>query len=400
MVGKIKKRRVFVFLGSRANYSSLKSVMKYINDSEKFELFLVVGASAILDKYGEVINLVEKDGFHVNEKLYMIIEGETPETMAKSTGLGLIELSGILMKYKPDFTLLVGDRFEMLSAAIASAYNNIPIVHTMGGEVSGSIDESIRHAITKLAHIHFPANELARKRILQMGENEDFVFNFGCPRIDTVKEILNNPFQIEEMNKYIRLIGVGDVFNIDNKFLLLSQHPVTTEYGEGKNQISETLKAVREISIERNVPVLVLWPNSDAGSDDVSSGIRIFREKYDEKNFHYFKNIPLESYIWLMEKTLCLVGNSSSGIREGAFIGTPVVNIGTRQNDRARGKNVLDTDYKYKEIKNAIETQIKHGKYISENIYGDGNAGKQIVEVLEDIDVKIQKKFVNRNFIK
>ena len=388
-----------VFLGSRANYSSLKSVMKYINDSEKIELFLVVGASAILDKYGEVINLVEKDGFHVNEKLYMIIEGETPETMAKSTGLGLIELSGILMKYRLDFTLLVGDRFEMLSAAIASAYNNIPIVHTMGGEVSGSIDESIRHAITKLAHVHFPANELARERILQMGENEDFVFNFGCPRIDIVKEILNNPFQIEEMNKYISLIGVGDVFNIDNKFLLLSQHPVTTEYGEGKNQISETLKAVREISIERDVPVLVLWPNSDAGSDDVASGIRIFREKYDDRNFHFFKNIPLESYVWLMEKTLCLVGNSSSGIREGAFIGTPVVNIGTRQDDRARGKNVIDTDYKYKEIKNAIETQIKHGKYISEHLYGDGKAGKQIVEVLEDIDVKIQKKFVKRNFI-
>ncbi|MBA7573924.1 UDP-N,N'-diacetylbacillosamine 2-epimerase (hydrolyzing) [subsurface metagenome] len=388
-----------VFLGSRANYSSLKSVMKYINDSEKIELFLVVGASAILDKYGEVINLVEKDGFQVNEKLYMIIEGETPETMAKSTGLGLIELSGILMKYRPDFTLLVGDRFEMLSAAIASAYNNIPIVHTMGGEVSGSIDESIRHAITKLAHVHFPANELARERILQMGENEDCVFNFGCPRIDTVKEILNNPFQIEEMNKYISLIGVGDVFKIDNKFLLLSQHPVTTEYGEGKNQISETLKAVREISIERDVPVLVLWPNSDAGSDDVASGIRIFREKYNDRNFHFFKNIPLESYIWLMEKTLCLVGNSSSGIREGAFIGTPVVNIGTRQDDRARGKNVIDTDYKYKEIKNAIETQIKHGKYISEHIYGEGNAGKQIVDVLEDIDVKIQKKFVKRNFI-
>ena len=396
----MNKRKVLVFLGSRANYSSLKSVMKYINDSEKIELFLVVGASAILDKYGEVINLVEKDGFQVNEKLYMIIEGETPETMAKSTGLGLIELSGILMKYRPDFTLLVGDRFEMLSAAIASAYNNIPIVHTMGGEVSGSIDESIRHAITKLAHVHFPANELARERILQMGENEDFVFNFGCPRIDTVKEILNNPFQIEEMNKFIKLVGVGDVFNIDNKFLLLSQHPVTTEYGEGKNQISETLKAVREISIERDVPVLVLWPNSDAGSDDVASGIRMFREKYNDRNFHFFKNIPLESYVWLMEKTLCLVGNSSSGIREGAFIGTPVVNIGTRQNDRARGKNVIDTDYKYKEIKDAIETQIKHGKYASEHIYGNGNAGKQIVEILEDIDVKIQKKFVKRNFIK
>lgn len=373
--------------------------MENIVKSENLELILVVGASAILDKYGEVINLVERNGFHVNEKLYMIIEGETPETMGKSTGLGLIELSGILMKYKPDFTLLVGDRFEMLSAAIASAYNNIPIVHTMGGEVSGSIDESIRHAITKLAHIHFPANELAKERIIQMGENEKYIFNFGCPRIDIVKEILERPIQHEVINKYIKLEGVGDIFDIDNKFILLSQHPVTTEYGYGKQQISETLKAVREISLEKNIPVIVLWPNSDAGSDDVAGGIRIFRERYNDKNFHFFKNIPLESYIWLMDKTLCLIGNSSSGIREGAYIGTPVVNIGTRQNDRARGKNVIDVDYKYKDIKLAIEKQIEHGKYESEHIYGDGRAGKKIVNVLEKIDVEIQKKFITRKII-
>jgi UDP-hydrolysing UDP-N-acetyl-D-glucosamine 2-epimerase len=399
-LGKIRKKKILVFLGSRANYSSLKSVMKYITKSDKLELILVVGASAILDKYGEVINLVELDGFKVNEKLYMIIEGETPETMAKSTGLGLIELSGILMKYQPDFTLLVGDRFEMLSAAIASAYNNIPIVHTMGGEVSGSIDESIRHAITKLAHVHFPANNLAKERILQMGEDENYVFNFGCPRIDTVKEILDKPFHKEDVNKYIKFVGVGDIFDIDNSFLILSQHPVTTEYGQGKQQISETLKAIREISLEKSMPIIVLWPNSDAGSDDVASGIRIFRERFNDKNFHFFKNIPLESYIWLMNRTSCLIGNSSSGIREGAFLGTPVVNIGTRQNDRARGKNVIDTDYNYSNIKKAVEFQIDHGKYKLDTLYGDGSAGKSIAEVLEKIEVRIQKRFITRKLIK
>ncbi|MHA1438603.1 MAG: UDP-N-acetylglucosamine 2-epimerase [Promethearchaeota archaeon] len=392
------KRKICVFLGSRANYSSLKSVMRYIEKSDKLELILIVGASAILDKYGEVINLVEKDGFQVNEKLYMIIEGETPETMAKSTGLGIIELSSIFMKYRPDFTLLVGDRFEMLAAAIASAYNNIPIIHTMGGEVSGSIDESIRHAITKFAHVHFPANELARQRILQMGEDENYVFNFGCPRIDIVREILEGSYEKESVNKYIRMEGVGDIFDIDDRFLLVSQHPVTTEYGYGRQQVTETLKAVRDISRERNIPVIVLWPNVDAGSDDVASGIRIFREHQKDKNFHFFKNIPLNYYIWLMDKTLCLVGNSSSGIREGAFIGTPVVNIGTRQNDRARGKNVIDVDYDSNEIKDAIEKQIDHGKYKSENIYGDGYAGEKIVKVLETIKVNIQKKFQIKNF--
>lgn len=374
--------------------------MRNIITSNKLELILIVGASAILDKYGEIINLVEKDGFKVNEKLYMIIEGETPETMAKSTGVGLIELSGIFMKYQPDFTLLVGDRFEILAAAIASAYNNIPIVHTMGGEVSGSIDESIRHAITKFAQVHFPANELARERILQMGENEDFVFNYGCPRIDIVKEILEKPYQKEKINEYLRIDGVGSIIDIDSEFLIVSQHPVTTEYGQGKQQITNTLKAVREISQERNIPVIILWPNADAGSDDVASGIRIFREKNIDKNFRFFKNFPFNYYIWLMDKTLCLVGNSSSGIREGAFIGTPVINIGTRQDDRARGKNVIDTDYNYKNIKNAIEKQIDHGKYDSEHVYGDGNAGKKIVKVLESIEVKIQKKFIKRDIFK
>lgn len=371
--------------------------MRNIDKIESLELILIVGASAILDKYGEIIKLVENDGFRVNEKLYMIIEGENTETMAKSTGLGLIELSGILMKYNPHFTLLVGDRFEMLAAAIASAYNNIPIAHTMGGEVSGSIDESIRHAITKLAHVHFPANELAKERILQMGENENLVFNFGCPRIDIVKEILDKPYPKDELNKYIASNGVGDIIDIDNDFLIVSQHPVTTEFGQGKQQISNTLKAVKEISDERNIPVIILWPNADAGSDDVASGIRIFREEKKDKNFRFFKNISLEHYVWLMSKTKCLIGNSSSGIREGAFIGTPVVNIGTRQDDRARGKNILDSEYNYKGIKKAIEKQIDHGKYESEFIYGDGNAGSRIAKTLKNIQVNLQKKFVKRN---
>ena len=395
----IEKRKICVFLGSRAHYSSLISIMRSIQQSEKLELILIAGASSILDKYGEVVRIIEKDGFKVDEKIFMIVEGENPETMAKTTGLGLIELSTALIKYVPDFTLLVADRYEMLAAAIASAYNNIPIAHIQGGEVSGSIDESIRHAITKLAHVHFPANEIAKQRILQMGEEVSYVFNFGCPRIDTVKEILKKPTPKSEINNFIRKEGVGDIFDIDNEFLIISQNPVTTEYGQGREQITITLKAVKEISKEYDMPVIVLWPNSDAGSDNIAEGIRIFREKHLDENFHFFKNIPFEFYIQLMDKTLCLVGNSSSGIREGTFIGTPVVNIGTRQNNRERGKNVLDVDYDYNAIKNGIESQINHGKYESEHLYGDGNAGKKIIKVLESIDVKIQKHFKTRKFV-
>jgi len=393
------KRKICVFLGSRANYSSLISVMREIQKSDKLELILIVAASALLEKYGKVVKLVEQDGFQVDEKIFMIIEGENPITMAKSTGLGIIELSSLFTKYRPDFTLIVADRFEMLAAAIASAYINIPIAHIQGGEVSGSIDESIRHAITKLAHVHFPANELAKQRILQMGEDEKYVFNVGCPRIDTVKEILNNSIDFEEINNFIKSHGVGDIFDIDNQFLLVSQHPVTTEYGQGIKQIELTLKAVRDISREYNIPVIVLWPNVDAGSDDIAKGIRIFRELNQDKNFHFIKNFPFAYYIKLMDKTACLIGNSSSGIREGAFIGTPVVNIGTRQNGRARGKNVIDCNYDYHEIKEAIKKQIEHGKYPSEPIYGNGDASKKIIKILESIEVNIQKQFITRKIL-
>ncbi len=372
--------------------------MRYIQKSEKLDLILVVAASAILEKYGEVVNLIETDGFNVNEKLYVLIEGETPETMAKSTGLAIIEFSSSLIKYKPDFTLIVADRFEMLASAIASAYNNIPIVHVQGGEVSGSIDESIRHAITKLAHLHFPANELARQRIIQMGEREEFIFNYGCPRIDTVKKILNKSPDMKNINEYIRNRGVGKIFDLDHDFLLVSQHPVTTEYGHGKDQINNTLKAVKEISDERNLPVFLLWPNADAGSDDIAKAIRTFREHGHDKNFHFLKNLPFEYYIRLMDITLCLIGNSSSGIREGSFIGTPVVNIGTRQDNRARGKNVIDANYEYENIKKSIEKQIEHGKYESEYIYGNGDAGKNIVKILETIEVGVQKNFITRKY--
>ncbi|MFX1277619.1 MAG: UDP-N-acetylglucosamine 2-epimerase [Promethearchaeota archaeon] len=401
------KRKICVFIGSRGNYLILNSILREIVKSDKLELKLIVGASAVLDKYGEIVRLIENDGYIPDEKLYMIIEGETPLTMAKSTGLGLADLSEILYKFKPDFTINVADRFEMLAYAIASSYNNIPIVHIQGGEVSGSIDESIRHAITKLSHIHFPANELSKKRLLQMGEDERYVFNYGCPRIDTVKEILENNCNVNEINKYIRRAGVGDLFNIDHDFLLVSQHPVTTEYELAREHISHTIRAVYEISHEHDLPVVFLWPNSDAGSDEIAKGIRIFREsafpwqdpdeKHDE-NFRFFKFLPFEYYIWLMNKTLCLIGNSSSGIREGAYIGTPVVNVGSRQDNRARGKNVIDTDPNYKDIKKSIEKQIEHGKYESEHIYGDGNTAEKIIKVLETIEVNVQKKFITRNF--
>jgi UDP-hydrolysing UDP-N-acetyl-D-glucosamine 2-epimerase len=378
------KKNICVVIGSRANYASIKSAMRAIEKHPRLTLSVVAGASALLDRYGSVVNLIEKDGFKPKAKVYMLIEGETPTTMAKSTGLGLLELPTVFDQIKPDFVLTVGDRFETMATTLAAAYMNIPLVHTMGGEVSGTIDESIRHAVTKFAHIHFPACSQAAERIIKMGEDPKNVHVVGCPRIDMVKDLLSQPaISLDNFFKQ----GVGGEFDLSKPFLLVSQHPVTTEYGDSERQMASTLEAVRESGL----PAIVLWPNADAGSDDTARGIRKFREKNDDSKFHFFKNLPFDVYIWLMKKTACLVGNSSSGIREGAFIGTPVVNVGHRQQNRQRGQNVIEVDYNRAAVADAIRTQIKHGPYPSEPIYGEGKAGERIAEILSMAQPKIQK---------
>ena len=382
---KKKKIKICVVVASRANYSSIKSAMVAIENHAELELQLVLGASAVLDKYGNVSDKVIGDGFKPIESIYMIVEGENPMTMAKTTGLGMIELSSLFNRVKPDFVLTVGDRYETMATTLAAAYMNIPIAHTMGGEVSGTIDESIRHAVTKFSHIHFPACEDAKNRIIKLGEDPNFVFNVGCPRIDLVSNLLQNK-KLKLSSKIKE--GVGGKIDFKEKFIILSQHPVTTEYGHGESQVISTLKSLEEL----NIQVIVLWPNADAGSDDISRGIRKWREQGRGLKMRFYKNLPVEDYIILMHKASCLVGNSSSGIREGAFIGTPVVNIGSRQHMRQRGENVIDVDHDEKKIYDAIKYQINSGKYRPNPIYGNGNAGNKIANTLAECNVKLQKR--------
>jgi UDP-hydrolysing UDP-N-acetyl-D-glucosamine 2-epimerase len=379
-------RKICVVVGSRANYGSIKSAMRAIQAHNELELQVVVGASALLDRYGSLVDIIRDDGFQPAAHVYMLIEGETPTTMAKSTGLGLLELPTIFEQLKPDFVLTIGDRFETMATTLAAAYMNIPLAHTMGGEVSGTIDESIRHAVTKFAHIHFPACAQARDRIIKMGEHEEDVYLVGCPRIDLVAEILKVDQDALGLSLFEE--GVGTSFDLAKPFVMVSQHPVTTEYGQGESQITETLVAVRELGL----PAVVFWPNADAGSDDVARGIRKFRENGDAAHMHFFKNLPADVYIRLMRRTVCLVGNSSSAIREGAFIGTPAVNVGSRQDMRQRGKNVMDVDHDRYAIAAAILQQVKHGRYPPEPIYGDGHAGARIAQVLSRCNVRVQKR--------
>lgn len=378
-------RKICVVVGSRANYSSIKSAMRAIAEHPGLELQLVVGASALLDRYGTSVDVIERDGFTPDERVFMLIEGETPSTMAKSTGLGLLELPTAFERLEPDIVVTVGDRFETMATALAASYMNIVLAHTMGGEVSGTIDESIRHAVTKFAQIHFPACSDAAARIVRLGEPPDTVFNVGCPRIDLVAEVLEQQSDgLEDL--FAR--GVGGELDLDEPFAIVSQHPVTTEYHDGERQITETLMALREARL----PAIVLWPNADAGSEEVARGIRKLRERRLDDGMHFFKNLPTETYIHLMARAACIVGNSSSAIREGAFIGTPAVNVGTRQTGRQRAANVVDAPYDREAIGDALATQVAHGRYAAEPIYGDGRAGERIADVLSRVEVSVQKR--------
>jgi UDP-hydrolysing UDP-N-acetyl-D-glucosamine 2-epimerase len=379
-------RKICVVIGSRANYSSIKAAMRAIDTHPDLELQVVASASAVLDRYGMVAELVEKDGFNIAARVYMLLEGETPATMAKSTGIGLLELPTIFEQLKPDVVITVGDRFETMATTLAAAYMNISLAHTMGGEVTGTIDESIRHAVTKFAHIHFPACSDARDRIIKMGEHPQDVYMVGCPRMDLVREILDDDKK-NGIPPDLFEVGVGGSFDIHQPFLLVSQHPVTTEFGVGAGHMTETIQAV----FETGLPAIVLWPNPDAGSGDVAHAIRHFRERHSNTKLHFFKNLPIDVYIRLMKRTACLVGNSSSGIREGAFIGTPVVNVGSRQNMRQRGQNVIDVKNDQGAIQGALEKQINHGPYELDPIYGDGHAGERIADILATCETRLQK---------
>ena len=320
----MSQRKVCVVVNSRANYGRIKSFLRAAMDHPDLELQLIVGASALLYRFGSAIDIIRGDGFEPQAIVHSVVDGETPVTMAKSVGLGTIELATHFEALKPDVVLTVADRFETIATAIAASYMNIPVAHTQGGEVTGSIDENVRHAITKLSHIHFPATERAREFLLRMGERPDTIHVTGCPSIDVlVENDLALPKDIFARNK-----GVGADLDVSKPYVMVMQHPVTTEYGEGLTQIEATLKAVDRIG-RQGMQVIWLWPNADAGSDDVAKGLRVFRENNDPDYLHLYRNFSPEDYARLLNNAVCMIGNSSSGLREAAYLGTPSVNIGT-----------------------------------------------------------------------
>lgn len=381
----MSRRKIVVVITARPSYSRVKTVLSAIQKHADLELQLVVAASALLDRYGSAVNYIEKDGFVIAAKVFNVLEGENLTAAAKTTGIGILELSTVFDNLKPDIVVTVADRFETMATAIAASYMNIPLAHIQGGEVTGNIDEKVRHAITKLADYHFVASESAKERVIKLGENPDFVFNTGCPSIDIASEI--NTIKGLNFNPYQKYGGVGSDPDLANGYLVVMQHPVTTEYQNSRKHIEETLEAVNEL----NMPTLWFWPNVDAGADGTSTGIRAFREYHKLKNVHFFKNMEGDDFLVLLNNAKALLGNSSVGIRECAYLGVPVINIGSRQNKRDRGHNVIDVDYNKNEIIGAVHTVLKNGKSKTSAVYGGGNAGSSIADLLVEVPLQFHK---------
>jgi GDP/UDP-N,N'-diacetylbacillosamine 2-epimerase (hydrolysing) len=379
-------RKVCVLVTARPSYSRIKTALQAIKQHPDLELQLVVAASALLDRYGTAVRYMEEDGFQITTRVHMVLEGGNLTAMAKTTGLGMLELATVFDNLKPDVIVTVADRFETIATAVAASYLNIPVAHVQGGEVTGSIDEKVRHAVTKLSDLHFVASEKAAERVIRMGEDPATVHVTGCPSIDLAASILCRPdLDFDPVEKYT---GVGEAVDLSDGYLVVMQHPVTTEYDLARAQVWETLYAVRDIGM----PALWFWPNVDAGSDGTSGGLRTFREQERPNNFHFFKNMAPDDFLRLLYNSSCLVGNSSVGIRECSFLGIPAVNIGSRQRGRDRGANLLDADYDRRQIKRAIERHLGNGRYPQDTLYGDGRAGGRIAGLLSSAPLHIAKQ--------
>ncbi|NSW51316.1 MAG: UDP-N-acetylglucosamine 2-epimerase (hydrolyzing) [Anaerolineae bacterium] len=382
----MQRRKICVVVTARPSYSRIQTALQAIKDHPELELQLVVTASALLDRYGQVEKTIVSDGFSINERVFMVLEGESLVTSAKTTGLGVLELATVFDRLEPDIVVTIADRYETMATAIAASYMNIPLAHIQGGEITGNIDEKVRHAITKLADYHLVATERARDYVVRMGEDKEFVFVTGCPSIDIASRVIHDPGSL--INPFEKYGGVGAEINLDNGYLVVMQHPVTSEYQLARRQITETLYAVYDLGL----PTLWFWPNVDAGSDATSKGIRAFREQHQIPNIHFFKQIPPDDFLRLLFHSQCLVGNSSVAIRECSYLGIPAVNIGTRQDGRERGSNVIDVHYDRGSIREGIQRAIQLDRTPGNALYGNGQAGEKIAAVLAEVPLRFSKR--------
>lgn len=359
-----------IVTGSRGEWGYIRPIMKMIEARNDVKSVLVVTNMHLLPAYGNSYQEIEKDGFKIDYKVNMSLDGYNHYTHAKSLGIFLTSMPDIIENEKPDWVLLAGDRGEQLMAAIAAAYTYTPVAHIQAGELSGNIDGMARHSIGKLVHLHFAANEDAATRLIKLGEQPFRVHNVGAPQID---EMVNAQFtSIGDLEKKYDL-------DLSNGFILGVMHPVTEEADLSSSQAKIFIESLNEYDF----PKIIIMPNNDAGSDGVKYAINNYRKG----EYHMFSNIKREDYLGFLKNCKCIVGNSSSGLLEAPTFKVAAVNIGRRQNNRFRGINVIDVPWEKAEILKAINKAMsdEFNAYLQEkceNPYGDGHSSERILDLL------------------
>ena len=374
---------VCVLLVDRANYGRMKPVMQAIQGRSDLRMTEVCGGTMVLERFGYTVDVVRRDGFVVDEEVYMELEGNTPLTMAKSLGYAVVEFSNVLQRVNPDLVLMIGDRYEAMGACLAAAYMNLTIVHVQGGEVSGSVDESARHAITKFSHYHVPSTERSADYLVRMGERRETILTVGCPSSDIAKR-LDRTLTTDALRGH----GSGAVIDPAQPYLLVIFHPSTTEYGDSRSQVCELLEALNRLQ----KPTLMLWPNIDAGSNRVSKEIRKFRDRVRPEWLRIQTNLEPELYHKVLAGAACAVGNSSSFVRDAGFFGTPVVLVGSRQDGREADRHVQRVEVTADAIEGAVRVQVDHGTYPASQLYGDGEVSARVAAALSGLQGYVQKR--------
>tara|TARA_A100001011_G_C14317139_1_gene848488 strand:- start:1776 stop:2945 length:1170 start_codon:yes stop_codon:yes gene_type:complete len=386
-------KTIFVVITARPSYSRIKTYLEELKISKNYDLKIVLASSSLVRNYGDLRTILKEDGFVVNYEISNMMSPNGLISMSKTTALQIYELSTIFINEKPDAVVTIADRFETIATSIAAAYSNIPLIHVQGGEITGNIDEKTRHANTKLADLHLVSTNLARERVIQMGEDPSKVFNCGCPSIDLAKKAIQSDFNIKDIiDSYSGIGNLKDEYY--KNYIVILQHPTTNNFEKSESEITITLEAC----LKYNKQVFVFWPNADAGTDGTSKGIRKFREKYNPNNFSFHKNFKPNDFVRLIHNSDFLIGNSSAGIRETSYLKIPTINIGDRQINRDRGSNVFDCDYDSEQIHNCIKNILNKNHKIDSNlIYGDGSAAIKMIEAMNNFDYSFTKTFKSVN---
>lgn len=378
-----KKRKVCIVSLNRSEYSRIRSVMKALLAREDLETVVAV----LHSKYANNSILLENDGIPVHHRVHLSIDERSPYKTSTAVGEAAMKFAEVFNDIKPDILVILGDRYEALGVVVAAVYMNIFIVHIQGGEVTGTLDEHTRHALTKLSHLHFPATKFSAERLIKMGEPAEMVIPAGCPGTDMVLAAPKMSFE-ELRYEIYKLTKRRDVLErLEPGFFLVLQFPVATEVHEAEHQIDTTIAALERF----NRPKLILTPTPDAGGDIVERKLRAYAER--DPRAVIVKHLPPELFVNAMRLSSVMIGNSSAGIRETGYFGTPTLNIGSRQEGRERSSNIMDVPHDTETIVEAIQKQVEHGPYPIEMIYGEGDTGTCIAEKVATIDfTKIQKR--------